>query len=101
MKKWLCSILLLYILFSIIVPCSFFDKCEEKQQIQQAANNKQKNNCDNCSPFCVCSSAHNFTNNIIAAIEPAIFRKEIVYNDYYLSSSSEYHPSLFQPPRLG
>jgi len=84
------------------VPCSVFDKCEEAQQTEQSSGKEPKKGCNDCSPFCVCSAAHGFTNNKInPLIEVLVFNSMPVYNSYSLSYTSGYHSGFFQPPRLG
>ena len=101
-KKWLAYILSFYILFSAIAPCSIFDKCEDGRHIEQTSNKEQKKDCNNCSPFSFCSPTHGFTlSTINTLIETAPFHTSPPYSDYYFPSISEYHSSLFQPPRLG
>jgi len=101
MKKWIAYILSFYILFSAVVPCSIFDKCEDDQHIEQTSNKEQRKDCNNCSPFSFCSSTHGFTQSTInTSIETVQFNTLPTYSDYHFSSISEYHSSLFQPPRL-
>ena len=101
MKKWLGYILSFYLLFNIIVPCSVFDKCEEAQQTERSSSKESKKDCNDCSPFCACSSAHGFTNNKINLLIEVVFLNSMpVYSNYALSSTSGYHSGFFQPPRL-
>ncbi|MGC4035206.1 MAG: hypothetical protein QM764_04530 [Chitinophagaceae bacterium] len=102
MKKWIAFILSFYILFSAIAPCSLFDKCEEEQYTESAGKKERKNDCNDCPPFSFCCSAHSVTlNTIHVLIEPIEFNNFPSYNGYYLSSTSEYYSSLFQPPKVG
>jgi len=102
MKKWLGYILSVYILLSAIVPCSLFDDCEGDQQTEQQSKKPADKDCTACTPFCLCSSAHNFTHNKMnAAIAPVTSISEQQYSEYSSSPVSAYRSSLFQPPRLG
>jgi len=100
-KKWLAHILSFYLLISAVVPCSVFDKCEEGERKEQTNNKQPGKDCNDCSPFCVCSPSHNFMlNTMNPSVEPIRITGPLIYNDYYLSSTSEYFSSPFQPPRM-
>ena len=100
-KKWLAHILSFYLLISAVIPCSLFDKCEGGEQKEQTNNKKPGKDCNGCSPFCVCSSSHNFTfNTMNPSVEPIKIAGPLIYSEYYLSCTSEYYSSLFQPPRV-
>ncbi len=102
MKKWIAYILSFYILFSAVVPCSIFDNCEEGENTEQTSNTGHKKDCNDCSPFSICSAAHGFTDNSNhPVIEPIDVYSSLSYGEYYFSFKSEYHASLFQPPRIG
>ena len=101
-KRWLGYILSFYLFFNIVVPCSVFDKCEEAPATEQSSGKESKKDCNGCSPFCVCSSAHSFTNNKINPVPEAFVLYRLpAYSGYYPSFISEYYSSFFQPPRLG
>ena len=101
-KNFIAYILAFYVLFSAIVPCTFFDNCEEEEHTEQTANNHHEKDCSGCSPFSVCSSASGFTfNTITTSVEPVEFYYSPTYGEYYFSSKSGYYSSLFQPPRIG
>jgi hypothetical protein len=100
MKKWISYLLAFYILFSAIVPCSIFDNCEDEHQTQQSSKPLPVKDCNNCSPFSICASAHGFIINFEAlTLEPAAFYNSSSYSEYYLSTKSEYFFTHFQPPR--
>ena len=85
-----------------VLKRSVFDKCEEAQHTEQSSNKESKKDCNECSPFCACSSAHGSTNNKINPfLEVVAFNIMPVYSSYALSSTSGYHSGFFQPPRLG
>jgi len=101
-KTWIAYILSLYILFCAVVPCSIIDNCEDDQKTEQTSKQGENRDCNNCSPFSICSSCHGFTfNTVTAPIEPVAFHTSLTYSDYNVTSKSEYYSSLFQPPRLG
>ncbi|MFT3935031.1 MAG: hypothetical protein QM726_15500 [Chitinophagaceae bacterium] len=102
MKKCIALIMSVYMLLSTVVPCVVFDGCDEDvQYASQSSNKESKKDCDACSPFCICSPAHNFTSNITSTtVLPVEFHNEIAYNYYLLSPITEYHSTLFQPPRI-
>jgi len=100
-KKWLAHILSFYLLISAVIPCSIFDKCEGGERKEQTNNKQPGKACNGCSPFCVCSSSHNFTfNTMNPSVEPIKIAGPLIYSEYYLSCTSEYYSSLFQPPRV-
>ncbi|WP_394350034.1 DUF6660 family protein [Agriterribacter humi] len=102
MKNCIACILAIYILFSAVVPCSFFDNCEEEQSTAGSAGSDHKKDCSNCSPFSICSSAPGFTlNTISTSFEPVAFNNSPAYSEYCFSFKSGYYSSLFQPPRAG
>jgi uncharacterized protein DUF6660 len=95
-------ILSVYILFTAVVPCSIFDKCDGARDLEQHSKNEQKKDCNDCCPFCVCSTAHNFNlSNGHNALEPFIVATPVTYGRPYPSFISEYFSSFFQPPRIG
>ncbi|MFN2439754.1 MAG: DUF6660 family protein [Chitinophagaceae bacterium] len=100
--KILAYILSFYILFSAVVPCSIIDNCEEEEDREQTSNSNHKKDCNNCSPFSICSYASGFIlNGVNITLEPVVFHNSPTYSEYYFSSKSEYYPNLFQPPRVG
>ena len=100
-KRWFTYILLFYLLFTTLVPCSIFDRCEDGQQATQTAGRESKKDCSNCSPFCVCSPAYCFTyNQINPSIEPLTIQTLLTYGDRYVSSKTDYYFDFFRPPRL-
>jgi hypothetical protein len=102
MKKWLGYILGLYVLFSAVIPCAIVDNCDEGEKTEQRSGHEENDNCDNCPPFCNCSSGHGFTFNTLAVtIAPADLYTGAKYNFYNISSKSDYYSSFFQPPRFG
>ena len=101
-KRWVGYILSLYVLFCAVVPCTIIDNCEDDQKTEQTSKQEEKKDCNNCSPFSICSASHGFTLATIGTtVEPIVFNSSPAYSDYYFSAKSEYHPSLFQPPRAG
>ena len=101
-KKWIAYILSFSILFCVVVPCSIFDNCEEKEHTEQTSGSDHKKDCNDCSPFSICSSAPGFTFCAVAtSLEPVVFYNSPVYSEYCISSPSAYYSSLFQPPRVG
>jgi hypothetical protein len=99
-KKWIAYILCLYIMFSAVVPCSIFDKCEEIRHTEQASKSFPVKDCNNCSPFSVCAAAHGFTiTHENFSIETFAFNSPLFYNEYDFSSKPGYYFSHFQPPR--
>ena len=101
-KTLIAYILAFYILFSAVVPCSIIDNCEEQEHTGQTSNTDHKKDCSNCSPFSICSSASGFPlNTVTTSLEPVEFYNSPAYSEYNFLSKSEYHSSLFQPPRVG
>jgi len=93
-------ILSLYILFSALVPCSIFDKCEGSECTEQRSETDNHTDCNNCSPFSICSSVSGaifHTTNLL--VQPPDFLDSPTYSEYHFSSQLEYHSIFFQPPR--
>jgi hypothetical protein len=102
MKKWIACILSFYILFSALVPCSVIDHCGDEEQTRQSSHSEHKKDCNNCSPFSICSSAPGFPlYSVNTSLEPIAFYNRPAYSEYYFASRSAYYASLFQPPRFG
>jgi hypothetical protein len=100
-KNWMAYILSLYILFSALVPCSIFDKCEASACTEQGSDTDQHNDCNSCSPFSICSSVSGvIISTTTSLIQPPEFLYSPTYGEYHFSSNGDYHSSLFQPPRL-
>jgi hypothetical protein len=101
MKKCIGYILFLYILFCAVVPCTIIDNYEDESTEQTSHKNTNKD-CNNCSPFSICSPSPGFTiGAITTTIAPVIPETLLVYSNYYFSFKSEYYSSFFQPPRSG
>jgi hypothetical protein len=99
-KQWLSYILTFYILISTVVPCSLFDHCEDEAYTTQSSPAGNKKDCNNCSPFSVCSSHCGFTINTgNLPLAPAMFYSSPVYGEYSCAPQSKYCPGFFQPPR--
>ena len=89
------------LIVSAMVPCSFFDHCEDEVNIeQQACTEREDHECKNCSPFSFCSPQQAFFANTInysAGVKPAFFKVD--YHHFIAGLISGYHPTLLQPPR--
>lgn len=100
MKK-IAYILSFYILVSALVPCSLFDNCEEKVYSEQAAASFPENDCNDCSPFSICSIGHGLAINTQTFLaEPLIVFTSIIYREIDYSTQSSYYFTHFQPPRI-
>ncbi|WP_264551131.1 DUF6660 family protein [Flavobacterium sp. N2038] len=55
--KWISTILLVYILALLVVPCSdVYNSCTDtNSKIQEASHSHSQDNDDHCTPFCQCS----------------------------------------------
>lgn len=55
--KWISTILLLYILALLLVPCSdVYNNCTDtNSKFQEASHSHSQDNDDHCTPFCQCS----------------------------------------------
>jgi hypothetical protein len=94
--------LLLYILFSTVVPCSVFDNCGQEEHTGQASHTDHTKDCNGCSPFSICSAAHGFTiSSNMPSVKPLQWHSSPAYGELYLSFTSAYYSSYFQPPRFG
>ena len=102
MKKCIGYILLLYVLFCTLVPCTFIDKCDSKGCTERTSRKDANKDCNNCSPFSICSSSHGFTMGAMATLtDPVLLQNSPVYSDYYFSFKPAYYSTHFQPPREG
>ncbi|MFN4313714.1 MAG: DUF6660 family protein [Chitinophagaceae bacterium] len=102
MKIFLSHILAVYILCSAVVPCSVVDNCELASTTEQSSDHQEEADCKDCSPFSPCSSS--YTSSIVAFVKltvPIYIPGTHEYSDYHFLAVSDYHPSLFQPPRTG
>ena len=100
-KNWMAYILSLYIVFSALVPCSIFDKCEASACTEQGSDSDQHKDCNSCSPFSVCSSGSGvIIPTITSLMQPPEFLYSRIYGDYQFSSKADYHSSFFKPPRI-
>lgn len=101
MKLWLGYILSVYLIVSAMVPCSFFDHCEDEAKTAfQDCGDKEKHECKDCSPFSICSPQHGFfpgTANYATELNAAIFEPR--YSHFIAGLVPGYHPTLLQPPR--
>ena len=83
------------------MPCYIIDDCEDEDHTEQTSNTEDENDCNDCSPFCICSSALGFTiNTLNTFLAPVKLYSLPTYSEYNISSKSEYHSSLFRPPRV-
>ncbi|MFH6935933.1 MULTISPECIES: DUF6660 family protein [Flavobacterium] len=104
--RWKTTILLVYILGLLAVPCSdVYNTClEAKSQKKELAHNHNQDHDDHCTPFCQCSCCSvsavkfnfkmpefNFPQNIINV-------KHAVIKDCQVISS--YFGSIWQPPKF-
>lgn len=102
MKKCSGYILFLYVLFCTVVPCTMIDNCDSKGCTEQTSRKDTNKDCNNCSPFSICSSYHGFTTGTVATtIDPIFPQNTSVFRDYYFSFKPAYYSSHFQPPRAG
>ncbi len=97
--KRIAYILSFYILLSAIVPCSLFDDCEEENAEQTSASFPEKD-CNDCSPFSICSTGHGFAINLESQLtEPLVVYTPVLYREINYSAKSGYYFTHFQPPR--
>jgi hypothetical protein len=97
--KILAYILSFYILFSAVVPCSIFDKCDNEKQTAETSKSFPVQDCNNCSPFSICA-AHGFTIQLERILfAPLTFNTSPSYIEYYFSAKPGYYFTHFQPPR--
>lgn len=102
--KFFAFIMICMLFAQSIMPCADVSCNTDtvKTAINLATHDAGNTDEDNCPPLCSCACAHNYIDNKFIPVKaPVTFSTSAVYNSYYLSSVSEYHPSLFQPPRLG
>jgi hypothetical protein len=103
LKKFIAYILSFYILLSAVVPCSFFDTCEEEQDHpEQTSRPFRLTDCDNCSPFSICASAHGFVVNHqrVSLKMPIAFIEKPSYTNYHMVLKAGYQAAFFQPPKV-
>jgi hypothetical protein len=101
--KYLSFILAVYVLLLSAVPNVVEDKCFEEQTTEQGQDHNDDQDCsDCCSPFMGCHTCYGFT------FPTATFslKSAIVYSDkkiplYKDNITSEFFPSIWQPPKIG
>lgn len=98
--KPIAFILSLVMLFSTVVPCSVFDRCEDEVCTEQSPDTKDKS-CKDCPPFSMCSAGNEYVanNNLIIQRPETHFPALTTFIDLNSFIDSDYHPTLFQPPR--
>jgi hypothetical protein len=97
--KRIVYILSFYILLSTLVPCSFFDNCEEEYS-EQASSSFPENDCNDCSPFSICSIGYGLAINAQTVLaDPFIVFASTIYREIIYSTGSSYYFTHFQPPR--
>ena len=86
-------------IFSAVIPCSFFDQCEDNvTEHQECAKDEQE--CKGCSPFSICSPQQGYAYSTTSySIVLGSTNSRTDYNKFIVGSESDYHPSLLQPPR--
>ncbi|SDD26037.1 hypothetical protein SAMN04487894_107151 [Niabella drilacis] len=99
--KCLGYILIFWVLFSSMLPCSVLDGCEDEHTMEQSSRPEKHNDCSNCSPFSICSVYHGCVINPanIGLTVPGTYIVQ-AYPDFYIGTRSDYHARLFQPPRV-
>ncbi len=99
MKRF-AYILSFYILLSAAVPCNLFDNCEGEEHPETSASFPEKD-CNDCSPFSICSTGHGFAINFESLLaEPLVVFTSVLYREIKYSAHSDYYVIHFQPPRI-
>jgi hypothetical protein len=100
--KLLCYVLSFYIFSLVAIPCHDDANILLTQNIEKSTtHNQDKQNCDTCSPFCICNCCQ--TNTIVALYSiitanetvPSIFIS--FYNEAPIKDISL---SIWQPPKI-
>lgn len=99
--KYLSFILALYILILSVAPTIVEDKCLQEQTTEQGQSEQDQDCSDCCSPFMGCHTCNGFT------FPTATFslKSVIVYSEkkiplYKDNFSSDFFPSIWQPPKI-
>ncbi|WP_354669343.1 MULTISPECIES: DUF6660 family protein [Flavobacterium] len=104
--RWKTTILLLYILGLLAVPCSdVYNSCISSKTAQkELSHNHSSDNDDHCSPFCQCSCCSvsvikfSFKMPDLNLPQQPISSKNTVIKDCQVNST--YTGSIWQPPKF-
>ncbi len=104
--KWKTTILLIYILGLLLVPCSdVYNNCADSISYQkEVSHNHNDDQDDHCTPFCQCSCCSvsvvkfNFKMPEFNFQQPIIILKKIVIKDCQIIS--RYSGSIWEPPKF-
>ncbi len=100
--KLLCIILSFYTLTLSTVPCCPDDACDEEVEATHADNQEQKHGTDkfnSCSQFLSCGNCSGF---VVQDVDPydTFLMRQISIPFSKLSSTDDFIPKIWQPPKL-
>ncbi|WP_207511939.1 hypothetical protein [Longitalea luteola] len=102
MKKLLTFLLLIVTIAGAIIPCCMADECDNKTSASHQPHPTDNEEKGNCSPFFACGTCAHAV-EIISRVSITLpeYAVRTTYYHFYVEKLSSYHPSLFQPPRVG
>jgi hypothetical protein len=102
--KFIATILAIYILALVAVPCvdQPEDRIVQKMQITQNPADNHQNDCDQCSPFCTCDCCVSpiIWQNLIVSLDSFSILLGCFSPEYSSAFVSCYSGSIWQPPQL-
>jgi hypothetical protein len=99
--KLIASILSVYLVFLLAIPCCSFDNCPDDKMEQSASHEKGDEECGNCSPFFTCTGCSGATLSVENGnfeIFPLMANPK--FTGYILSFIPDVHYDFWQPPKL-
>ena len=100
--KSISFIIAVYVLILATVPCYLEDRCQNpSNQTEQSKDNHNEEGCsDCCSPFFGCGTCSGFTfTRLSFSLTAAIIITELNISVYNQNFISEFHSSIWQPPK--
>lgn len=107
MQKWLITMLTMYLMVLLSIPCSdTSDKCDDNITNHELIKNHEHNTNkdDNCSLFCYCNCCNiSITNFYFKTIEikntkTTFLNRKIFFTNY--NTVSSYYGNIWNPPKI-
>lgn len=102
--KSISFIIAVYVLLLATVPCYLEDKClKQSNHTEQSQGDQDEQGCsDCCSPFLSCGTCSGFTFPVLSfSLKASIIISKKNISVYDQSFISEFHSSIWQPPKIG
>ena len=101
--KIISFIIAFYVLLLATVPCYLEDKClSQSNHTEQSQDDQDEQGCsDCCSPFLSCGTCSGFTFPLLSfSLKACIVLSKKSISIYDQSFISEFHSSIWQPPKI-